>query len=42
MKKLISAFFGFVLFFSASYAEAADFAAVKKGLPSFVMLSTPT
>jgi len=30
-----------VLFFVCS-AEAADFAGAKKGLPSLVMLSTPT
>jgi len=45
MKKFISAFVGFLgffMFFFADRAEAADFSAVDKGLPSLVMLSTPT
>jgi hypothetical protein len=42
MKKAFTAFMGFIMFFSAVSAEAAEFIATKKGLPSLVMLSTPT
>ena len=42
MKALFTILIGLVLFFVAYPAEAADFAATKKGLPSLVMLSTPT
>ena len=41
MRIVIATLFGFALFFSACFAEAADFAATKMGLPSLVMLSSP-
>jgi len=41
MRIAIIILFGFIMLFSASLAEAAEFAATKKGLPSLVMLSSP-
>jgi PBP1b-binding outer membrane lipoprotein LpoB len=40
--KAIKFIIGLLMFFSACSAEAASFSATKKGLPSLVMLSTPT
>jgi hypothetical protein len=40
--KVINFLMGLLMFFTACSAEAASFSAVKKGLPSLVMLSTPT
>jgi len=42
MKELLITVLGFVIFFCLSPAEAAEFAGPQKGLPSLVMLSTPT
>ena len=42
MKKMISVLVGLMVLFSVCSAEAAEFSATKKGLPSLVMLSTQT
>ena len=44
MNKMVTLaiFIGLAVLFSACLVEAAEFAAAKKGLPSLVMLSTPT
>jgi len=42
MKKIIIGLIGFIVLFSVCSAEAAEFSATKKGLPSLVMLSTQT
>ena len=42
MKELAIAFLGLMILFSACPAEAAEFNGPQKGLPSLVMLSTPT
>ena len=42
MKELAIALLGFALLFSTCSAEAAQFTGAIKGLPSLVMLSTPT
>ena len=42
MKIIFTALMGLILFFVVCPAESAEFAATKKGLPSLVMLSTPT
>jgi hypothetical protein len=41
MKIVITVLIGFAVLFSACFAEAVEFAATKKGLPSLVMLSSP-
>ena len=40
--ELVIALSGLALLFPACAAEAAEFAGAKKGLPSLVMLSSPT
>ena len=42
MRIIFTALIGLTMFFVSCTAEAAEFAATKKGLPSLVMLSTPT
>ena len=42
MKNMIKALTEFMKLFSARSADAAEFSAAKKGLPSLVILSTPT
>ena len=40
--RIIAVLIGLIVLFTVCPAHAADFSAVKKGLPSLVMLSTQT
>ena len=42
MKESVAIILGILLLLSACPAEAASFSGAEKGLPSLVMLSTPT
>jgi len=42
MKELIIVLLGFMMLFCASFVEAVEFTGPQRGLPSLVMLSTPT
>jgi hypothetical protein len=42
VKKWVMVLLGIALLFSACSAEASDFEGPRRGLPSLVMLSTPT